>query len=250
MHINALYVDDEASLHDVVKLFLEQSGEINVDCAPSVDAAERSLQTQGYDVIISDYQMPGISGIEFLKRLRSRNYEIPFILYTGRGREEVVIDALNSGADFYMQKGGAPRVQFAELENYIRQGVQRYRSERAKREGEERFRSLVNNSFEGIAVHIGHVMVEANSAFCRITGYTREELLGRSISELYSQRSWEVMLEKFKHPVAEPYDVQIVRKDGTEIEVKTRGKDIEWGGQVARFSTVLDFYDRDDKQGG
>ena len=61
-----------------------------------------------YEVIVSDYQMPGMNGIEFLKRLRSQLGHIPFILFTGRGREEVAIEALNCGADFYLQKGGDP----------------------------------------------------------------------------------------------------------------------------------------------
>jgi DNA-binding NarL/FixJ family response regulator len=49
---------------------------------------------------------------------------VPFIIFTGKGREEVVIEALNSGADFYIQKGGDPKAQFAELAHKIRQAVQ------------------------------------------------------------------------------------------------------------------------------
>jgi len=59
--------------------------------------------------------MPETNGIDFLKLIRSRDDPIPFILFTGRGREEVVIEALNSGADFYLQKGGDPSSQFKEL---------------------------------------------------------------------------------------------------------------------------------------
>ena len=59
-----------------------------------------------YDAIISDYQIPDMDGIEFLKKVRSSGNSIPFIIFTGKGREEVVIEALNAGADFYLQKGG------------------------------------------------------------------------------------------------------------------------------------------------
>jgi PAS domain S-box-containing protein len=242
--IKALYVDDEPGLLDIVKLFLEQTGEIVVDCATCVGEAEKYLLVDGYDVVISDYQMPGMNGIEFLKRLRSRGCKIPFILFTGRGREEVAIDALNSGADFYMQKGGAPLVQFTELENFIKQGVHRYRSEKAERESDEHFRCLVENSFEGVGVHIDMVLIEANNAFCEITGYEKRDLIGKRMEDLFTKHSWEVMKEHLNEPNAEPYDVQIVRKDNAIISVKTRGKNISWNGQIARFSTILDLTER------
>jgi CheY-like chemotaxis protein len=60
------------------------------------------LQARRYDGIISDYQMPDMDGIAFLKYVRAHYECLPFILFTGRGREEVVIDAVNNGADFYI----------------------------------------------------------------------------------------------------------------------------------------------------
>ena len=57
-----------------------------------------------YDAIICDYQMPEMNGIDLLKMVRAGGNKIPFIMFTGRGREEVLIEALNSGADFYLQK--------------------------------------------------------------------------------------------------------------------------------------------------
>ena len=65
--------------------------------------------------IISDYEMPHVNGIAFLKALRWWGNTVPFLVFTGKGREEIVIEAFNSGADFYVQKGGAPKVQFPDL---------------------------------------------------------------------------------------------------------------------------------------
>ena len=109
-----LYVDDEPSLLETGKIFLERSGKFSVDIVTSAPAAITLLNTKNYDAIIADYQMPCMDGIEFLKRIRSSGNIIPFILFTGRGREEVVIQALNEGADFYLQKGGDPIAQFTE----------------------------------------------------------------------------------------------------------------------------------------
>ncbi len=120
-----LLVDDEPALLDVGKLFIERGGDASVDTASSGAEALEKLSSCCYDAIVSDYDMPGMNGIELLKAVRRDDASIPFIIFTGKGREEVVIDAINHGADFYLQKGGAPGAQFAELLHKIRQGVRR-----------------------------------------------------------------------------------------------------------------------------
>ena len=99
---------------------------------PSTNASEalELLSSEPIDAIVSDYEMPGMNGIEFLQAVREKETNIPFIIFTGRGREEVAIEAINSGADFYLQKGGAPKAQFAELVHKINQGVRRRTSEK------------------------------------------------------------------------------------------------------------------------
>ncbi len=140
--IRVLYVDDESTLLEISKLFLEAGGEFVVDTLQSAQDALLLLETERYDAIISDYQMPEMDGIEFLKTLRAAGNTIPFILFTGRGREEIVIQALNHGADFYLQKGGEPRSLYAELAHKIHQSVNRKRSEEALKESEMRFRQV------------------------------------------------------------------------------------------------------------
>ncbi len=81
-----------------------------------------------------------MNGISFLKTLRANGNTTSFIIFTGKGREEVVIEALNCGADFYIQKGGNPTAQFAELSNKIRYAVSRKRTEDLLKESEERYR--------------------------------------------------------------------------------------------------------------
>ena len=138
--INILYVDDETDLLEVGKLFLERCQDIGVDVAQSVAIAKDILEHKRYDAIISDYQMPEMSGIDFLKWLRTNGNDIPFILFTGKGREEIVIEALNSGADFYLQKGGNATAQFRELDHKVRETVRRNRAEEALQSNEERLR--------------------------------------------------------------------------------------------------------------
>ena len=151
--ISVLYVDDEPALLEIGKTYLEKSGTITVETSNSAADARVRLAECHYDAIISDYQMPVTNGIEFLKYIRTSHGDLPFILFTGRGREEVVIEALNSGADFYIQKGGSPAPQFAELAHKIRQAVSQKKSERRINESEERYRALFSAMVEGHAVN-------------------------------------------------------------------------------------------------
>jgi DNA-binding NtrC family response regulator len=124
--LSVLYVDDEPLLLDVCKLYLEQCSDISVSVSSSVENALTLLETTNFDVIISDYQMPGTDGIGFLKILKEMRCSIPFILFTGRGREEVIVEAMSNGAMFYIQKGGwHSRSPFAELNKKIYEASRR-----------------------------------------------------------------------------------------------------------------------------
>jgi len=122
--INVLYVDDEVNLLEITKLYLEITKEFTVTTTPSASAALDLLQSNGIQAIVSDYQMPEMDGIEFLKRVRATDKSIPFIIFTGKGREEIAIEAFENGADFYLQKGGEAKSQFAELAHKINKAVE------------------------------------------------------------------------------------------------------------------------------
>ncbi len=143
------------------------------------------LKSKTFDLVISDYQMPDMDGIAFLKAVRERFGDLPFILFTGRGREEVVIEAINNGADFYLQKGGDAKAQFAELAHQIRQAIRRRQTEQDLRRSESRLRSFVETTRESVAIvdEEGRVL-EWNSGAERITGVGKNEALGSYIWDL------------------------------------------------------------------
>ncbi|MDO9324162.1 MAG: PAS domain S-box protein [Methanoregula sp.] len=176
--ISVLYVDDEPALLEIGKTFLEMSGAMTVETSLSAADAQERLAQCSYDAIVSDYQMPLTNGIEFLKFIRSGYGVLPFILFTGRGREEVVIEALNLGADFYLQKGGSPAPQFTELEHKIKQAVHQKQSEQRINESEERYRALFENASDAILMMERDVCVDCNPMALEFLGCTREQLIG------------------------------------------------------------------------
>jgi len=143
--IRAIYIDDEPALLEVTKVFLEMEGDIEILALDSGRKALPLILKGGFDVIVSDYQMPEMSGLDLLKALKNAGNDVPFILFTGKGREEVAMEAINNGADFYIQKGGNPSVQFQELKNAIFKLAQKRAAEMALREREEKLRLLTDN---------------------------------------------------------------------------------------------------------
>ncbi|OPX64127.1 MULTISPECIES: PAS domain S-box protein [unclassified Methanoregula] len=175
-----LYVDDEQGLLDLGQLFLESDGEFRVTTAISGNEGLRFLAGQEFDAVVSDYQMPEMNGIELLKKVRKSYGNIPFILFTGRGREEVVIEAINNGVDFYLQKGGDPKAQFAELAHKVRQAVTRRRAEAALSESEKRLSDIINFLPDAtFAIDTAGVVIAWNRAMERMTGVRSEDVLGK-----------------------------------------------------------------------
>jgi len=114
-----LFVDDEPGLQDLAKEYLETTGDFRVRSAGSARDAMNALADECFDVVVADYYMPGITGIDLLKKLREEGNEIPFIIFTGKGNQDVAIEALNLGADYYLKKGRHPRTQLVFLRNTI-----------------------------------------------------------------------------------------------------------------------------------
>lgn len=125
MPIQVLYVDDEIPHLMLAQEYLGHSGKVVLTCVSSGREAIEALEKATFDVIVSDYQMQDMDGVALLKFIRKTYGNIPFLLFTGKGKEEVVIEALNHGADYYIRKGSDPFEQFSILEQRIIQVADR-----------------------------------------------------------------------------------------------------------------------------
>ncbi len=183
--IQVLLVDDESSSLKVAKQCLEMEGNFQVDTASSVEEAMKKLEKKTYDAVVSDHQMPGKDGLEFLKELRDKGNAVPFIVFTGKGREEVAIKALNLGADQYLNKAGDPETVYGELAHSIRNAVERSRAEERLRESEEKFRSMFENANDAM-IHLdgsGRIL-EVNRKAEEVFGGSKKEVLGKHFTKI------------------------------------------------------------------
>jgi PAS domain S-box-containing protein len=220
---SVLYVDDEPAMLALTRIYLERSGLLSLTTIDSVKNALDILKTHSFDAIVSDYQMPDMDGIEFLKIVRERYDGIPFILFTGKGREEVVVEALNSGADSYLQKGGNPGAQFTELEHKIKSNVERRRNQQALCESEKKYRQLVENAQESIFIIQEEKVTFCNpkfSDFITASGFTSEEVVSQSFFNLIHPEDQPVLRERYQKRIDQDmrfprYPFRVINRRGT-----------------------------------
>ena len=185
--ISVLYVDDEATLLELTKLFLEYRGEFSVDTEISSRNGLAALKIRKYDAIVSDFQMPGMDGLEFLRSVRATFGDLPFIIFTGKGGEDVAAQAIDEGVDFYVRKGEDARLQFAQLENRIKRAIQ----QRTRRNVPVCFdlpvADLVNFFPDAcFAIDREGILIGWNPAMEELTGVTATTILGKG-NYAYSQ---------------------------------------------------------------
>lgn len=193
---SVLYVDDEAGFLDLNKLLLEKTGDFAVDTAQSAPEALQKMRNTDYDAIVSDYIMPEMDGIALLKQVRSDYGNIPYLLFTGKGREEVVIAAVDNGVDYYVQKGTDINAMIAELRHKIKRAIDRRRMKDELERSHQRLMNIINFLPDAMFVrdNDGRVIVW-NRAMEKMTGIPAEEILGKG-DFVYS-----VPFYKEKHPL-------------------------------------------------
>jgi len=101
--VHILVVDDERSICELLEITFRKEGH-RVEVAHSVEAAKRKLESQIFDIIISDVRMPGATGVDLLKFTKEISPNSFFLLITGVPTVETAIAAINSGADRYVIK--------------------------------------------------------------------------------------------------------------------------------------------------
>ncbi|EGV35695.1 phosphate regulon transcriptional regulator PhoB [Neisseria weaveri] len=119
--IRALVIEDESAIARLIQITLEQAG-MEVDCTDSVENAKPLLNRQLPDIVLIDWMLPGQSGIQFTKQLRSdsRTQDLPIILLTARCEESDKEQGLNLGADDYVTKPFSPRELVARINALLR----------------------------------------------------------------------------------------------------------------------------------
>ncbi|MFB6156289.1 MAG: GAF domain-containing protein [Haloferacaceae archaeon] len=153
--IHVLHVDDDPDFRSLAAELIERADErFEVAGAGDADEGLERLSSDPVDCVVSDYEMPGRDGIEFLRAVREEYPDLPFVLFTGKGSEGVASEAISAGVTDYLRKGTGTD-QYALLANRVRNAVESRRARR-RAERQERINDLIRD--------INRRLVEAETA--------------------------------------------------------------------------------------
>jgi PAS domain S-box-containing protein len=236
--LKILFVEDLPSDAELAVLELRKEGlrfeHIRVD---TMDEYIKALNEFRPDIIISDYMMPAFNGLQALKEVKEFNPEIPFILCTGSINEETAVECIKAGAEDYIIKEHMTRLPFAVKEalEQHRIKIEKKAAELLLKENEEKLQSIFSASPVGIGLFVDKVFMEVNDTFCKMTGYSRKELIGKNSEIVYASK------DEYDNAGIEIYR-QIAEKGTGSVETRFKYKD----GRILNIFLSSTPLDKDD----
>jgi len=253
--ITVLHVDDDPDLSELTATFLErESDRMRVEtAADAADALDR-LADGEFDCVVSDYDMPGQNGIELLETVRERFQALPFILYTGKGSEEIASEAISAGVTEYLQKESGTG-HYTVLANRISNAVAKHRSRTALEVSQKRLSLFIEQSPLGVLEYDSEFeIVGLNETGEEILGYDESELVGQSWKTLVSEDSYghvDEITDKLAEASGGFHSVdENVREDGERIVCEWHNRVItdDSDDVVAVFSLFQDITERVERE--
>lgn len=256
--ISILCVDDEELFLDAYSQLLRNMG-FSVTSVTDVAEALRLLETEYFDVISADYAMPEMDGIAFLREIRSRGIQSLFVIVTAKRLAHISIDAINAGADYYIQKGTEMTPMIRKLADFIKKSVPEKNAGKEIEEWEKFYQSVVEHQGDIILrLEPSGTIRFANEAGVRFFNTPYNDLLDTNFFEKVPEDDRRVVMEHletlsettpdalFEHRVAagsKPVMLQLSYRaffgqDGSLIQYQVSGREIARIVRVGTQKTV------------
>ncbi|AQL44090.1 hypothetical protein BV210_15870 [Halorientalis sp. IM1011] len=200
------------------------------------------------DCLVTTYALPGGDGVGLTERVRADHPNFPVILVTDQPDDRVASAAISADVTDYVRRDGEDPA--ARLATAIEEGVEYYESEQALRESEQRYRTLVERSHDGIYIYQNDSFLFVNERIVEITGYDPDDLYGMEIWDLVHPEDREWVKEvgrRRRHPDEEPpntYEARVVRKDGETRHLEFSVQTTTYDGEAAVLGSVRDVTER------
>ena len=221
--LELLHAEDEPNDAFLCQDQLKRAGlDIHSDVVATRADFLRALQIKSYDIVLTDYKLPGWSGIEVLRVLRADGRDIPCILLTGSIGEETAVKCIKLGATDYILKDRPARLPFA-ITSALEERGKREKHKEAER-SRNRLASLVESSLDGIigASEDGRI-VDWNLGAAKMFGYSSEEVYGRSLAGLFAAGSVEISVPAgavtTERKAIQRYESQGTKKNGALMDL-------------------------------
>jgi two-component system cell cycle sensor histidine kinase/response regulator CckA len=180
--LRILYIEDDPADAELCLAALRRAGlEVQIELVATPEELARRLRENTFDIVLTDYRLPGWNGIDVLERIKLSGLDLPTILVTGTLGEGLAVECIKSGFTDYVLKDQLARlpvaIQHAQEKKALRNAERR--AAKALRQSEEHYRTLVENAPEAIVVFNAdkRAFVDCNENALRLFGLTREQLL-------------------------------------------------------------------------
>ena len=239
--LKVLVVEDSSDDAELLLRALKQAGyDPSYALVQNAQGMRAQLRKMEWDMVISDYVIPGFGGIAALKVLRDSGHDIPFIIVSGKIGEDVAVEALHSGANDYLLKDRLTRLGPA-IDRVLKEAAQkrkRAQAEQALRESEERYRRLVESCPDAMFIASDNKVVFANPAAITLLGaQSPVDLIGKSFLD-FVDRNFRDLVEEHLRQALEGLDgplleQKMVRPDGNAVLVEAIARRIQYHGDPA-----------------
>ena len=191
--IRVLHVEDDEAFADLTAAHFERlDAGIRHETVRTVADGRRRCREESFEAVVCDYDLPDGTGIDLLERVRDRNPNLPVVLFTGKGSEEVASEAISAGVTDYLQKRGGID-QYEVLVNRVRNAVDRYRLMRQV----DRVAAALEAASEPIGIlGADGTYLFVNEAYASVYGSSRREVVGTHWTEFYPEEEVERFSEE------------------------------------------------------
>ncbi|WP_418640793.1 EAL domain-containing response regulator [Sulfurimonas sp. ST-27] len=176
--LKVLYVEDDIDAREITTMLLEDFFDTIIVAQNGQEGLEK-FQKESIDIIITDINMPHMNGLEMAKKIRAINKEVPIIILSAHNEEDFFLQSIQIGINGYLLKP----IDMKQLSSTIFQVTQRYKyALQAKQNLHllKEYQEATNNSAIVSKTDTAGIITYVNDAFCEISGYTKEELIGKN----------------------------------------------------------------------
>jgi two-component system cell cycle sensor histidine kinase/response regulator CckA len=251
--LQVLLVEDSENDARLLLRELERGGyRVRPTRVDSARAVEEALDRQSWDIVISDFSLPGYAGTVALEAVRSRGLDVPFLFVSGTIGEDRAVQAMKDGANDYILKDNLtrllPAVQRELREAHSRR--ERRRTEALLAQSEARYRALFDANPVPLWVFSLETLriLAVNQAAIDQYGYTRDEFLGMTIMQLRPAEDAAPLVDQLARPRSPGFHMRgrwrHRRKDGGIVTVEIASHHLSFEGQRAQLVVANDISER------